>query len=59
MGKKINICENMPPSAHSEAMPLIAHDDQPRSLNNIKCLSNTTFLKGYKSYRLVSTFVRS
>ena len=37
-----------------------AHDDQPRSLHNkIKCLSKTTFLSGSKSYRLVSTFVRS
>ena len=57
---KINIRKDMTSSAHSEAMPYIAHDDQPRSLHNsINILSKTTFLKGSKSYRLVSTFVRS
>ena len=50
LGGKRNMCEYMPSSAHN---------DQPRSINNIKCSSKTTFLKGSKSYRLVSTFVRS
>ena len=40
--------------AYSEAMPSSAHYDQPRSLNNIKKLSKTTFLKGYNYYRLVA-----
>ena len=54
---KRNICEDMTSSAHSEAMPSSAHYDQSRSLhNNIKCLSKKTFLKGSKSYILVSTF---
>ena len=44
---------------YREATPPSAHDDQPRLLHYIKCLSNTTFLKISKSYRLVSTFVRS
>ena len=53
------MCEDMPSSAHSEAMPLSAHNDQPRSLNNIKVLSKTAFLKGSKSHIIVSTLVRS
>ena len=40
-------------------MPSSAQYYQHRSLNNIKCLSKKTFLKGYKYYRLVKTFVRS
>ena len=40
-------------------MPSITHDEQPIALHNIKCSSKTAFLKGSKSYRIVSTFVRS
>ena len=34
-------------------------NEQPISLHNIKISSKTTLLKGYKSYRLVSTFLGS
>ena len=57
---EIFIHEDMPSSAHSEYIPPSTHDYQPISLhNNMNVLSKTTFLKVSKSYRLVSTFVRS
>ena len=61
---KISIPEAMPSSARSEALSSSAHSEtfpsssHFRLINNIKCLSTTTFLKGSTSYRLVSTFVR-
>ena len=51
--------KDMTSSAHSESMPSSAHNDQPISLNNIKYSSKKIFLKISKSYRLVSTFIRS
>ena len=58
-GSKRNICDDRTLSAHSEDMSPSAHNEQPISLHNIKISSKKTFLKSSKSYRLVSTFVRS